>query len=384
MSRKKDDIHNYQAINDKVILEFLDAQSENTRKTYSSFFKRVLEFAEGETGQSMLDNAAKWSRKILALQQWLIKKGYSLCTVESTTGMLRGFYAYYKKPLDLSGADKKKLGRVARNSEDYLFVQSDLKKMYDVASLEERYVLLLGSNFGLRVSDAIQLTYGKFKTALETAQKENLTPPIPFGTINTGKENVLAHPFLTQDFITIIQSILDTHKDAKDEDRIYTNNGSQMTSTLQNLAFKAGIDPHGQRVRFHSLRKYLYDRLVSVGSDSKAAMIIGHKVKGEIAPYIGEGSLRELYEKATPSIMLSNGNGAETKKKVIDLEQKVKDLETENKNLRESQTSDKATQETKIQQLFTMMEELKKSTGLTTKEMLEIREQRKKAAGERT
>ena len=334
----------------------------------------------------MLDNAAKWSRKILALQQWLIKKGYSLCTVESTTGMLRGFYAYYKKPLDLSGADKKKLGRVARNSEDYLFVQSDLKKMYDVASLEERYVLLLGSNFGLRVSDAIQLTYGKFKTALETAQKENLTPPIPFGTINTGKENVLAHPFLTQDFITIIHSILDTHKDAKDEDRIYTNNGSQMTSTLQNLAFKAGIDPHGQRVRFHSLRKYLYDRLVSVGSDSKAAMIIGHKVKGEIAPYIGEGSLRELYEKATPSIMLSNGNGTELKKHVQSLEERNKIMEEENAKLRAEiermkheqgvVTSKTATNETQIGKHSSEMEAMKTQIQELMKVVTELKDKK--------
>lgn len=382
MSRKQS-VWDKQDITDKVILGFLNAQSERTRKTYTSFFKRVMEFAEGETGQSMLDHFDEWSRRILVLQQWLIKKGYGLCTVESTTGMLRGFFAFYKKHLDLSVADKRKLGRVARNSEDYLFTQSDLKKMFDLASLEERYVILLGSNLGLRASDAIGLTYGKYRGALENAQKENLSAPIPLGTVNTGKENIIAHPFMTQDLITVVQSLLDTHKDAKDEDKIYTNQTSQLTSTLQNLVFKAGIDVHGQRARFHNLRKYLYDRLVSVGSDSKAAQIIGHKVAGEIAPYIGVGSLRELYERAMPSIILSNGNG-ETKKKVMDLEQKVKDLETENQRLKESQTTDKATQETKIEQLFSMIEDLKKASGLTTKELLQIREQRKKAAEEKT
>lgn len=376
MSRKKDDIHNYQAIKDKVILEFLNSQSENTKKTYTSFFKRVLEFSKEESGQSMLEHSEQWSRKIFVLQQWLIQKQYSLCTVESTTGMLRGFFAFYKKPLDLSGADKRKLGRVARNSEDYAFVQSDLKKMYDVASLEERYVICLGSNFGLRATDAIGLTFGKYRAAFENAQNESIAPPIPLGTVNTGKENVIAHPFLTQDLIAVIQSILDTHKNAKDEDRVYTNQTSQLTSTLQNLVFKAGIDTHGQRVRFHNLRKYLYDKLVSVGSDSKAAQIIGHKIAGEIAPYIGVGSLRELYERAAPSIMLSNNGNGETKKKVIDLEQKVKDLEAENQKLRENQTSDKATQETKIQQLFTMIEELKAASGLNTAEILEIRKKR--------
>lgn len=370
-------------IKDSKIAEFLSLQSENTRRTYSSFFKRILEFSKGESGESMLNNVEGWSRKILALQNWMITQGYSLCTVGATTGMLRGFFAAFKKPLDLSVADKRKLSRVARNSEDYLFTQVDLKKMYDVASLEERYVLLLGSNFGLRATDAIGLTYGKFKGALENAQKENLAAPVPFGTVNTGKENVIAHPFLTGEFVQVVQAFIDTHPDVKDTDRVYINRIGALTATLQNLVFKTKIDVHGQRVRFHSLRKFLYDRLVSVGSDSKAAMIIGHKVKGEIAPYIGADSLRELYERAMPSIVLTNGNGTELKRHVQSLEERNKIMEEENKKLRAEiermkheqgiVTSKTATNETQIGVHSSEMEAMKHQIEEMKKTLQELK-----------
>ena len=91
---------------------------------------------------------------------------------------------------------------------------------------------------------------------------------------------------------------------------------------------RAGLDSHGQRVRFHSLRKYLYDRLTAVASQEKAKQIIGKKVNEADAPYLGVENLRDIYARATPSIVVGNGNGAEVK-------QRVGSLEEENKTLRE-------------------------------------------------
>jgi hypothetical protein len=315
---------NGQPITDKTILEFLNAQSEKTRKTYTSGFKKVLEFSKGETGAQMLEDVSVWSRKILAFQQNLISQGYSLTTVETMTGMLRGFFAYYRKNLDLSRTDKRKLGRKARNSEDYSFSQDDIKRMSTIANLDEKYVLLCGVSFGLRAEDFSSLTFGKYRIAL----KENTSAPVPLGKINTSKENVLAYPFISSDALPIVMALLESHKDAKDEDRVFTSKSENLTTILQNLVHKCGIETHGQRTRFHNLRKYTFDRLVSVSSDTKANQIIGHKISGEIAPYIGTGSLREVYERAQPSITISNGNG-ETKKKVISLEEENKSLKLE-------------------------------------------------------
>jgi hypothetical protein len=321
MSRKIRNENKNQPIEDPKIREFLDAQSENTRKTYESNFRRVLEFSKNESGSTMLENVSIWSRKILTFQQWLKSQGYSDTSTETTTGMLRGYFAFFDSPLSLSRAKRRTLGNKGeREHEDYAFSQSDLKKMSEIGDLKEKYVVLCGASYGLRSEDFVKITYGKYRIALESNEKENerrkkegqepLFAPIKLGEINTSKEHVLAYPFISSDAFPIVQAMLDSHKDAKDSDRVFTERKTQLTEILQNLFKKCGLDSHGQHVRFHSLRKYTFDRIVSVSSTTKANQIIGHKIKGEIAPYIGQGSLREVYERAQPSIVVSNGNGA--------------------------------------------------------------------------
>lgn len=325
------------AISDRVIREFLDSQSANTKVTYESSFKRVLDF-DKTTGKEMLENVNEWSRKIMTFKQWLKTQRYSDASIETTTGMLRGFFAYYRCPLDLSKADKRKLGsKGEREHEDYSFSQSDIKKMFEIGDLEEKYVLVCGVSFGLRSEDFAKLTFGKYRLALETNEKENeerkkqglepLHTPIKLGTVNTSKEHVLAYPFISSDALPIISVLLESHKDARDSDLVYTSRKTELSEVLQRVFKKSGLDSHGQHVRFHSLRKYLFDRLVSVSSTTKASQIIGHKISGEVSPYIGTNSLREVYEKAQSSILVSNGNG-ETKKKVEKLDNAVESLVT--------------------------------------------------------
>jgi hypothetical protein len=340
MSRKERKFRGFEEIQDETVKAFLDAQSEKTRKTYTSNMKKVLAYAK-QSGKEILDDSEAWSRKIFAFQQSLIREGYALTSVQGVCGMLRGFFSFYKKPLDLSKTDKIKLGKKARNSEDYLFSTQDVKKLAENGSLKERYVLLAGVSFGLRAEDfASQLTYGKYRLALEKAQTEEISAPIPLGQVNTGKEKVLAFPMISSDALPIIQAILDAHKDAKDSELVFPEKASQTTAILQNLAFKSGLDAHGQRIRFHSLRKYLFDRLSSVASADQAKMIIGKKVDESSSPYLSTEKLREIYERAQPSIVISNGNGqvkkdlAETKSTVEQLIKMLAEKDEEIKTLK--------------------------------------------------
>ena len=366
---------NGQTIIDKTIREFLDAQGTNTKKTYESNFKRVIEFSKGESGADMLKNLETWSRRIMTFAQWMKTQGYSDSTVENTTGMLRGFFAFYRKPLDLSRADKRKLGNKGeREHEDYSFSQSDVKKMSDIGDLKEKYVVLCGVSFGLRSEDFAKITYGKYRLALESAQKEEISAPIPLGKIDTSKEHVLAYPLISSDALPIITAMLESHKDAKDSDLVFTERKTQLTEILQNLFKKSGLDAHGQHVRFHSLRKYLFDRIVSVSSTTKANQIIGHKISGEIAPYIGQGSLREVYERAQPSIVVSNGNGA-VKAKVEALstttEQLIKMLAEKDEKLKQQDEQIKA-QENKIRTLESDKNTMRKEIDSHDMDILEI------------
>jgi len=101
---------------------------------------------------------------------------------------------------------------------------------------------------------------------------------------------------------------------------------------LQQLAKRNGIDPHGSRIRFHNLRKYLIDRLSSVMSESKWKQIVGKKISE--GAYVSPSELRENYLRAMPSIVVSNGNGTETKRLVLEQGQEIEKLRADMEELR--------------------------------------------------
>ena len=126
-------------LEDPEITEFLKAQKKNTRNTYTTYFKRIVEFSH-ETGKEILANREQWERKIFALDQWLKEKRYSPNYCQTVTGCLRGFSGYWRKPLNLTKIDKKKLKHKTRTTEDFYLSSEDLAKMYLCGTVKARYV----------------------------------------------------------------------------------------------------------------------------------------------------------------------------------------------------------------------------------------------------
>jgi uncharacterized coiled-coil protein SlyX len=177
--------------------------------------------------------------------------------------------------------------------------------MGSVASLKERYVLYVGKAFGIRGSDFIALTYGQFRR-LHLDEEV----PIAFGEVNTIKENVRAFPFLDVDAIAVVKAMLEANANKKDSDRVLRINEESLSLILQSLARKSGIDPHGSRIRFHILRKWLIDRLSAVASESQWKQIVGKQISE--SAYVSTEQLRDVYARAMPSISVSL-NGTKTK-----------------------------------------------------------------------
>jgi len=99
---------------------------------------------------------------------------------------------------------------------------------------------------------------------------------------------------------------------------------------LQSLARKAGLEPHGRRIRFHCLRKYLIDHLSATANESQWKQIVGKQIAE--SAYVSQDQLRGIYSRAMPSLLI-NGNGAKTRK-LIELEQAMGQLESENMALK--------------------------------------------------
>ena len=348
---------------DKCVEEFLESRnSEKTKLTYRRFWAIMTKYTNNETGQSMLDHATEWCKTIMVLKQKLIKDTYSLGTAQTLTGMVRGFYSYHKKRLDLDPMQVRTLNQKARNTTDYQYSKEDLKLMHNVAYPIDRLALLIGTNLGLRSEDAVQLTYGQFRASIEKSERENLAYPYYLATLETSKERgVTATCFITKELVETFKTVDD--KSHADTDRIFNTRPIQLSQTMKRIFAKTGLDAHGQIVKFHSLRKYLFSSLCKVMSEGYAKAIIGKAIDAATKAYLNTTpeNLKELYSKAMVDVLLTNGN-TELKNHVNSLEEENLALKERIKELEKQQgtaTSTTAKNEERIDELFAMVKELK-------------------------
>ena len=328
-------------LNDKAVDEFLNSQTkEGTFKSYKTVMKQYLEYT-GKTGQELLDTKTadkdfQVENSMLNYRKYILSKGKSENYAVGQVMTIRGFYAYYRKPLMFRKQESRKLGEKNRTTEDIRFDKEDLAKMALAGNLKERYVLLVGKSVGLRASDFLGFTYGNFRSL-----KLDNEAPLALGETKTQKESVKAYPFLDSDAIPIVKQMLESNKDAKDSDRILNDTEDNLSVILQTLAKKAGMEiengaVHGKRVRFHCMRKFLIERLSATSSESQWKQIVGKSI--DESAYISQDQLRGIYQRAMPSLLI-NGNGKtkklmEIENALIDSQRKITSLETTNEALR--------------------------------------------------
>lgn len=376
---KMKELNKVKVIDDPCINAFLDVQTTKTRATYTDIFKRVLDFTGGESGEQMIKDHVQWEKRIFSFMRWLLDKKYSRNTVQTHLAVVRGFFSFNKVPLVFNNQEKRKLNLKSRNSEDYIFSQQDLKAMSH-GTPTQLYILTCGLSFGLRAEDFTSLTFGDYRSIIEKAERENLKAPLFIKELWTSKEKgVKARLFLSEDALKIVKVLLETHKDAKDTDKVYTSNPENLTIELQKLFKRSGLEAHGKRVRFQTLRKILFSALSREGSEEYAKMIIGKAVNAGDQPYLNENELMDVFAKAMPRFSVFNGNGTELKNTVAEMEKQLKAKDAKIAELETKLEATDADNKSKIDQLFKMFDDLKSSTGLNTQEIMQIRKQRQEA-----
>jgi len=284
--------------NDKATAEWLDSQKKETMYAYRYSWQFFLKFAELAGDQILASRKADkeymWERKTLQFKTWLIQRGLSEHTAVSATTAVRSFFSFFRLDLKFKRTEKARLTEATRKTEDYLFNREDLRKMYDVGDLEERYVLTAGKSFGLRAGDFLRLTRGDLEPYL------NRETPISIGPYATRKERIRSYPMIDSDALPTIKVIIEKmnrNKRINASDRLLTfSDEMQLSRVLKRLVQKAGIETGSKTVRFHNLRKFLIDRISSVMSESKWKQVIGKKISE--AAYVSSENLREGYAKA--------------------------------------------------------------------------------------
>jgi hypothetical protein len=304
-------------LTDNAVEDFLNSLKKTTKATYTSMIKQFLDFTKMSGSEILenkrLDTSYTWEKKILEFRTYLIKKGYSEGYAISSCGAVRGFFSYHRLQLSFRHGEKKVLAEANRKTEDYFFDKEDLTKMMLNANLFQKWVIC-NKSFGLRAEDFIRLTYGHFRSL-----KLDSEAPIAIGEYATKKEKVNAYPFLDSDVVPIIKQILEQNVSKKDTDRILTIKETELSVILQTLVKKCNIQHGHKRIRFHSLRKFLIDRLSAVASESQWKQIVGKKINE--GAYVSQEQLKEVYTRVMPSITVSNNNGHS--KRVEELENEI-------------------------------------------------------------
>ncbi len=305
---------------DKATEEWLKAQKKSTRSVYKSYWTYFLQFTE-LTGDKIVesrktDKEYEWEKKTLQFKSWMIKEGLSENSATTATQVVRGFFAYHRMPLKFRRTESAKLAEARPKYEDYRFSLEDLKKMFDIGDLEERYIITAGKSFGLRAGDFLKLTRGDLEAYLDRPV------PISMGEYATQKEGINAYPFIDADALPIIKLMIekmDREGRRKPTDRILTfKYPIQLSRTIQRLTQKAGINIGNKRVRFHCLRKFLIDRLSSFMSESKWKQIVGKAISE--GAYVSPDSLRDDYARAMTEISFSKIIGEDDVVKLARLE----------------------------------------------------------------
>jgi len=286
------------------VKEFLDTvQNPNTRKGYRQGIKKFCNYygknAEEilnqrkddltqKTGENLIEyknRAARFSKEIEKFHSHLIDKGFSTNSARNLTIGIRQLFRFYQMPVQIRAGSK--VTKTVKTSKSFPLRIEHVRKMFDIADIRERVILSMATDLGLRVGDFVALK----KDELPPLDQET---PISFD-IMTGKEEVVAHGFLSQETVDILKSYLPTLT-KKENPYLFPSNGKSHISDewlnrlLQRLAKKAKISMNGKSLTFHCFRKML----LSASIDSGIGLTAGKKLVGKAIPQSDDTYLTTL------------------------------------------------------------------------------------------
>lgn len=264
---------------------------------------------------------------------WVEAKGPSHNFAVVQAAMVKSFFKYHREPLQVQG---KKMNFVETKKRFHAYSKDELLSMVRVGDLEEKAVIMLGVQLGIRVGDFVSL---KRKPIIEAYKDSNGDFPLEF-EIETEKEGVVSLGHISKE----VYDILQLYWASKPESEfVFPSNGGHVfisedraNDVIKNCWKKAYPDRKDAKVRFHELRSYKISALTNLGANTWAIMkMTGKKVSSDINVYLTGVNLREVFIKGEQALTLTqttNNNHAaleELKKENMELKSKIAKVEEE-------------------------------------------------------
>ena len=325
--------------------QFLDSvMNANTKKEYRIGIKKfcewfskspreILELRKDDLTQKLGEDlieyrnrAARFEREIEKFHSDLVQHGYTTNTARTLTIGIRQLFRYYQMPVRMRAGSR--VAKTVKTSKSFPLRIEYVRKMFEVADLRERVILSLATDLGLRISDFIKIQ----NDSLPSLDQES---PIMFDVM-TGKEEVVAHGFLSNETVELLRVYLPTLQKTENP-YLFPSNGNRPISDewlnrlLQKLADKAQLELNGKRLTFHCFRKMF----LSASIDSGIGLIAGKKLCGKAIPqsddtYLTTVKLREKFIQLKRMLTIQPQLKPESNKRFEQFEAAIEQLQKEN------------------------------------------------------
>jgi len=202
-------------------------------------------------------------------------KGYKINMARAS---VIGVMAFYSQNCETVKGITRELDPVQIPDNEFVFTQEILRKLYYYGNLQEKAWLSTAISLGYSSIDFLALETEKIKNLVREA-KDKHQDFIGFIGKTRAKTSVQPRSFLTPEAIENLSEylkMLETQNGGKLPKFLWDNaTNDSLNGWLKALFRKANIDTYGRDVRFHGLRKFVYDTLSKM--DEKIASAITAK-----------------------------------------------------------------------------------------------------------
>ncbi|MCJ7634095.1 tyrosine-type recombinase/integrase [Candidatus Bathyarchaeota archaeon] len=230
--------------------------------------------------------------------------------------MVKSFFKHLREPLQVQGNIKFRESKKRYHA----YTKDELTKMVSVGDLEERALIMLGAQLGIRVHDFVSM---KRNSILEAYQNSNGEFPLEF-EIETEKESIISVGHMSKEVYEALQFYWASIKES--EYAFPSNNDPSVdipisdqraNDILKNCWLKAFPERSDikNKIRFHELRSFKISTLVNLGTNQWVIQkMTGKKVSPDINVYLAGINFKEVFMKAEQALSLThittNNHGA--------------------------------------------------------------------------
>jgi hypothetical protein len=249
----------------------------------------------------------------------------------SLSGAVRGFFRFHREELKVQ---RGKIQYEEKAKGYHTFKQKELAEMVRVANVQEKAIILLGKDEGIRVGDFVAQKRHRILEAYKDSEGQF---PLEF-EVETEKRGVVAVAHILEETWLALQ---DYWKSAPESRYIFPSNEGYISEDTANRALKETwlrIFPDRTKttVRFHELRSFKMTALSNVGINKwHIQRMVGKKLSTDILTYLQGINLKTDFMKAEDGMRLTRLSSGTNHETFAELQKQMRILERKNKILLE-------------------------------------------------